>query len=272
MAKKALLAVCIFLFLGAGTVGAEISYAGSSTIGENIMPKARQVFVQETGDKFDSIENVGSGKGLDALTEGRVNLTGVSRPLFPGEKARGFYYQIIGYDAIAIFVHKKNPVRNLTKEQVKNIFTGRTKNWKEVGGNDAPIVCITETWGNKRATMIEFQKLALGGLDYCPDRKEVDEPKDQVEMLAAEENGIVFASAAFSRLEIKAVSINNIAPLAENIFSGVYLFSRPLFLVTRGYPKGDLKRFFDFILSQKGQQIVAEHFVPVRRDIREEGE
>ena len=223
-----------------------------------------EAFTAKTGIQFGSIKSPGSGAGLEALIEGKANFVGVSRPLTMDEKRQRFYYQIIGYDAISIFVHRNNPINNLTKEQVKRIFTGEIKNWKEVGGNDAPIVCITEIWGNKRATMIEFQRLAMDGSEYRADRIEVDKPKDQASFLASEKNGIISVSFVFASSEIKSIAVDNIIPEARHVHSGVYLFSRPLLLITRELPRGKLKKFFDFVFSPEGQKIVGKNFVPVK--------
>lgn len=264
MVKELLLMLVLSIFILSQVVQAEVSYIGSSTIGENIIPEAAKAFTKKTGIKFGSIENPGSGKGIAAVIGGKAELSGASRPLEANEKKQKLYYQIIGYDAIGVYVHRNNPVKALTKKQIKEIFTGKIKNWKEVGGSDTPIVCITEIWGEKRATMIEFQKLAMDGAAYREDRVEVNKPRDQAAALVKEENGIISVSIAFAREEIKAVFINNIAPEPKNVRSGAYLISRPLLLVTKGLPKGDVKKFLDFMFSPEGQRIVAKNFVSVK--------
>ncbi len=264
MLKKTILTSLLLVFTFLNPAYASLSYSGSSTIGENIISKAARIFTAKTGIKFSSIENPGSGKGLELLAAGKVNLTGVSRLLTAEEKKQKFYYQIIGYDAIGVFVHKNNPVKNLSRDEVKKIFTGEIKNWKEVGGKDAPIACITETWGDQRATMIEFQRLAMEGAEYRKDRVEADSPKDQAIRLTLEENGVIAVSLAFTLPGIKLVSIENILPAKDNVQSGIYLFARPLYLLSKGLPKAEIKKFFDFIISAEGQKIVAENFSAVR--------
>lgn len=261
MIKKLLLMLAITNFIFSGIALADISYTGSSTIGEKIIPEAAEAFTKKTGIKFGSIESPGSGKGIAAVLDGRAELAGVSRPLDIIEKRQKLYYQIIGYDAIGVYVNKSNPVTNLTREQLKGIFTGEIKKWMEVGGKDAPITCITETLEDKRATMAEFKELAMDGAAYREDRVETGKPADQVAMLAREENGIASVSVAFAREEIKAVSIDNILPDPRHVRSGAYLISRPLLLVTKGLPKGEVKEFIDFMLSSEGQRIVAKNFI-----------
>jgi phosphate transport system substrate-binding protein len=251
--------------------GKELDYWGSSTIGMSIFQHgATDAFEKESGIKVN-IENCGSGKGINALLGGKADFAGASRKLKAKEKKK-VLGTAIGYDAIAVFVHKSNPVENLTKAQLKGIFTGKITNWKEVGGNDEPITANTEIQGEGRATMLVFQKIAMDKAPYGKGFKEIDLPRDQIVHLAKDPTGICTVSfgllAATSedvRRNVKAIKVNGKDPSDKNIRSGAYLISRPLLLVTKGLPKGDVKTFVDFMLSKKGQGFVAENFVPVRR-------
>ena len=227
--------------------------------------------LKKSGKKFTSVEIPGSGKGIQALIEGKVTLGGASRPLKAEEKKAGLSATTIGYDAIAVFVHKSNPVKNLTKEQLKGIFTGKIKNWKEVGGKNAPIVPNTEIIAGKRATIEMFQEHVMDGAQYGK-FKEVDLPRDQIVELTKQENGICSVSlgllASLSKEEkakVKAISVAGSEPSEKNVQSGAYIISRPLLLVTKGLAKGDVKEFISFILSAEGQSIVAKNFVPIRK-------
>ena len=121
-----------------------LTYEGSTTMGENIMPEAQEAFEAKTKIKFDKIGGLGSGKGFNQVMTGGVDIAGVSRALTYEEKEQKPYYQVIGYDAITIFVNEKNSIKNLSKKQLEDIFTGKLTNWKEVGGSEAPIVVVTE--------------------------------------------------------------------------------------------------------------------------------
>lgn len=273
--KRSLVVLVAGLVLVAGiAIAADgLSYSGSSTIGMSILEAgAVKAFEQKTGIKFTSLDQPGSGKGIQALLDGKVTMAGASRTLKPEEKAKKLLGTAIGYDAIAVFVHKNNPVKNLTKDQIKAIFTGKIRNWKEVGGKDAPIQPNTEIAGEKRATMLAFQEMAMDNAPYGTGFKEIDFPRDQIVDVAKNENAICSVSygllAAVSgdlRDNVKAITINGIAPEPKNIQSGAYLISRPLLLVTQGLPKGDVKKFIEFMLSQEGQKIVAVNFVPVKK-------
>lgn len=251
----------------------EISYSGSSTIGTGILVEggAIKAFEAKTGIKFKSVEQPGSGKGIQALIEGKVTLGGASRALHANEK-KELMSHTIGYDAIAVFVHKSNPVKNLSKSQLQGIFTGRIKNWKEVGGKNAPIHPNTEILGNKRATTEFFQEHVLAGAPYGAGFKEIDFPRDQIVEIAKDENGICGVSLGLQastssevKEKVKAISVNSTEPTDSNVKSGAYMISRPLVLATKGLPKGDVKKFIDFMQSKEGQEIVSRNFVPVKK-------
>jgi phosphate transport system substrate-binding protein len=120
--------------------------------------------------------------------------------------------------------------------------------------------------------MLAFQEMAMDKAPYGKGFKEIDFPRDQIVEVAKDENGICSVSfgllAAVSpdlRDKVKFVTVNGIEPTDKNIQSGAYLISRPLLLVTVGLPKGNVKKFIDYMLSKEGQDIVNKNFVPVRR-------
>lgn len=251
---------------------ADITYSGSSTIGTGILSAgASAAFEKKTGKKLSSIEIPGSGKGIKALIEDKVMVAGASRPLKPEEKKEKLSSTTIGYDAVTVFVHKNNPVKNLNKDQLKGIFTGKIKNWKEVGGKDAPIVPNTEILDGKRATIEMFQEHVLDGAAHAK-FKQIDLPRDQIVEVAKDENGVCTVSLglyatlpADIKGKVRPISVNNTPPDDKNVRSGAYLISRPLNLVSKGVAKGEVKEFINFMLSPEGQAIVAKNFVPVRK-------
>ncbi|MGB8299034.1 MAG: phosphate ABC transporter substrate-binding protein [Polyangia bacterium] len=266
--------IAVALFIVAAPANAAddtLSYSGSSTIGVGIMQAgAVKAFEAKTGLKFKSVETIGSSKGVKALIEGKATVAGASRALTNEEKAAKVLGYNIGYDAIAVFVHVDNPVKSLSKAQLKGIFTGKTTRWKDVGGADAPIYPNTEMVGH--ATVQVFRELALDDEPYGKGFKEFDQPLDQIVEVAYDARAICTVSlgllASVSpelRKKVKPILIDGVEPTERNIRSGAYLVSRPLVLGTMGSPKGDVKRFIDFMLSREGQQIVAHNFVPLKR-------
>jgi phosphate transport system substrate-binding protein len=257
---------------GSALAGNDLSYSGSSTIGMGILEAgALKTYGEITGKKFALVEMPGSGKGLDALLAGKVSIAGVSRPLKKEEKKQNLVGTAIGLDAIAIFVHIDNPVKNLTKEQLKGIFTGKIRNWREVGGNDAPIEPNTEIAGAKRATMLEFQEMIMDKAPYGEGFKEIDFPRDQIIETAKNKNtictvsrGLLMKLSAYMRTKVKVVTVNGASPSEADIRSGAYIISRPLLLVTEGKPQGEAKQFIQFMLSSEGQKKVNINFVRVK--------
>lgn len=259
-----LLVLITVLILPQGVFAQELSYDGGSELGVWVMPEAAKAFEAKTGIKFKSISyELGSGKGLEAAMEGNIPMAGISRVLTPEEKKK-VYSQIVGYDAIAIYVNEKNPVTNLSKEQLKAIYKGKITNWKEVGGRDAKIISVTESLTAKGATLKTFQDVVLDGAEFGT-VTEVDRSHNVAKYVAAYENAIGYASLAFKSPAIRPISFNNIEPSDENVRKGKYPLSRPLNLVTKEQPTGDLRKFFEFIISPEGQAIVGKHFIPVKQ-------
>jgi phosphate transport system substrate-binding protein len=250
-------------FCGCSRSAAPLTYEGSSTIGENFIAPAAQAFTAKTGLPFGAIGLKGSGEGLKAVQEGRVDFGGMSRELRAPEKSASLYYSVIGYDAIAVFVHDQNPIHRLSREQLRQVFAGQIKNWREVGGKDEPIEVVTEVKSGSRATLQEFKHAVMEKLDFGP-TKEIDKPHDCVLYVAAHPGAITHAAMAFAAPGARALAVEDTEANAGTIRSGEYLLSRPLLLISRGAPQGNVKAFFDFALSPEGQALLGKKFVPLR--------
>lgn len=244
---------------------AEVTYNGSSTIGQNILPKAAKLFTEKTGIKFTGIKNDGSGKGIKALLANECNLAGISRAPKDAEKAEGLRFYTIGFDAISVIVHKDNGVQGLTKDQLAGIFGGKIRNWKEVGGKDAPIVPITEILGERRATQVVFTEIVFGTDDlmkvYGDNRRELDRPVDMANEVAKSPNAIAPVSDAFVTPAHRALPIGGVAPTTESVINGSYPISRPLNLATHSKADKEVLEFVKFMLTPEAQSVVGENFV-----------
>ena len=264
-----LVVVCMSVLPGAAFSGEKLTYSGSSTIGMSILQAgALKAFEEKTGKTFAQVDMPGSGKGLDALLDDAVAIAGVSRALKAQEQKKKLIGTVIGFDGIAVFVHASNPVKSLSKAQLKGIFTGKIKNWMQVGGTDGAIEPNTEIAGEKRATMVAFQEMAMDSAPYGRGFRQIDFPRDQISETAGNKHAICTVSmglrsrlSAFLRNKVRVVAVNGVEPTEAAILSGAYALSRPLLLVTRGKPRGEAKKFIAFMLSAEGQKKVGINFV-----------
>jgi phosphate transport system substrate-binding protein len=240
-----------------------LSYDGSTTISGQVLPEALPLYEQKTGVRFATIARNGAGKGLAAALAGTVSVAGVTRSLTDEELAKRPYYQIIGYDALGVFVNEASPVTALTKAQLKALYTGQVRNWKAVGGKDAPVVVCTEKLDSGRATLDAVRTIALDGASYGPVR-ELEDPEDCLKLVASDPNVVTVATIAHRVPGVRTLALDGVRPAPEHVRSGAYLLSRPMLLVTRSAPAGALRSFFDFMMGPDGQSIVAKKFVPIR--------
>jgi phosphate transport system substrate-binding protein len=252
---------------------ADVLYGGSSTLAETVLQGGiMQGYQAKTGNKVQLADLSGTGKGLKSLAEGKLQVVGAGRALNADEKKAGLLGTIIGYDGLAVFVNKANPVKDLSKEQLKDLFTGKVKSWKELGGKDVKIVPMIEPVASKRATVQAVQELVLDGAPFVAGVKEMESLKDQLAEVAKSEGGICVASIGFIqsvapavRDAVKSISLDATPPSDPNIRSGAYLLSRPMLLVTKGLPGGDVKSFLEYVLSKEGQVVVEKFFVAVKK-------
>jgi len=233
-----------------------LTYDGATSISSRVLPLALPVFEQRTGVAV-KVERSGGGRGLKAMFAGQADVAGLSRALSPEEREKKPYVAIIGYDALGIWVNEQNPVRALTRAQLKDLFTGKITNWRQLGGKDRPVVACTEHLGSERATLEAFRQLALEGASLGPVR-ELEDPADCLKLVAADLGGVTPATTAYAIAGIRAVTLDGIAPDPQHIRSSTYLLTRPLLLVTREAPAGALRDFVDFMVSPQGQALVAQ--------------
>ncbi len=240
-----------------------LTYEGATTIGANIMPEAARLFATHTGVIFSYIGGAGADAGFKAAAEGRATFGGVARELTADEKAKVGGSEVIGYDVLGVFVNRNNPVRNLTRSQLKQIFTGQATNWKQFGGPDRPITVYSEKLTGGRATVRAFKDMVLGGDSYGP-VKELEDATDCIKNVATDDGGITASSMSFAIPGVLAVAIDGAGPTPREVQSGRYPLKRPLILVTKDVPSGDVRAFLDFMLTKEAQAIVAKKFVAVK--------
>jgi phosphate transport system substrate-binding protein len=243
---------------------AGLTIAGSTTV-QPIVTKAAEVYEGEHPDIRIGVQGGGSGTGIRMAGEGSVAIGASSRELKDAEKTEHPELKVtpIAIDCITIVVHSSNPIRNLSKEHIRDIFAGKITNFAEVGGPDRRIVVvIREDGSGTRSTFEELvmnknettnaalQKPASGAIRFT---------------VAGNENAIGYIGIGYVDATIKTVAVDGITPTEENIKAGKYPLSRKLYLLTKGEPTDQAKDFIDFILSDEGQKLVKEEgFISVK--------
>ncbi len=252
-----------------GNPSQKVVIRGSNTIGEELAPKLITAYQKDhAGVAFD-VETKGTGYGFAAVRAGICDLAGASRPPLAQEveqaQASGIQLNdyVIGSYSVAVVINSSNPLINLTREQVRDIFTGRIKNWKEVGGADNQIHLYTRD--PISGTALGFQELAMENKAYALNAKLLTNYDAIVEAVAKDPIGIGYSSFNASRVPgAKAVTIGGVPANAASVNAGKYPYTRILrFYTNKDAESAPARDFLQFVLSSKGQQVLADAgFVP----------
>ena len=232
-----------------------ISMVGSTSM-EKFATALSEVFMEKYPSVTVQAEFVGSGAGIEAVTNGSADIGNSSRNLKDEEKAKGVAENIVAIDGIAVVSDPANTVDNLTKDQLINIYNGTTTNWKELGGADQPIVVIgREAGSGTRTAFEELLKLE----DACKYSNELDSTGAVMAKAASTPGSIGYVSLDVLDDTVKTMKLESIEPTPENIKAGSYFLSRPFVMATKGEisEQSDLvKALFDYIYSNEGKDLV----------------
>ena len=240
---------------------ADADLSGSiSMVGSTSMEKFANALSEAFMEKYPKVtvtaEFVGSGAGIEAVSNGTADIGNSSRNLKDEEKAKGVAENIVAIDGIAVVVDPANTVEDLTKDQLTSIYDGTVTNWKDVGGNDAPIVVVgREAGSGTRGAFEELLKLE----DACKYSNELDSTGAVMAKVASTPGSIGYVSLDVLDDTVKALKLDGAEPTEENIKAGKYFLSRPLVMATKGEisEQSDLvKALFDFIYSDEGSELV----------------
>ena len=231
-----------------------------SMVGSTSMEKFANALSESFMEKYPNVtvtaEFVGSGAGIEAVSNGTADIGNSSRNLKDEEKAGGVAENIVAIDGIAVVVDGANTVEDLTKQQLSDIYEGKITNWKDAGGNDAPIVVIgRESGSGTRSAFEELLKLE----DMCKYSNELDSTGAVMAKVASTPGAIGYVSLDVLDDTVKAVKLEGAEPTEENIKAGSYFLSRPFVMATKGEisEQNDLvKALFDYIYSDEGTEIV----------------
>ncbi|WP_417045672.1 phosphate ABC transporter substrate-binding protein, partial [Enterocloster sp.] len=232
-----------------------ISMVGSTSM-EKFANALSETFMEKYPKVTVTAEFVGSGAGVEAAANGTADIGNASRNLKDEEKAKGIAENIVAIDGIAVVVDPSNTVEDLTKDQLAGIYDGTVTNWKDVGGNDAPIVVVGRESGS--GTRTAFEEL-LELEDKCKYANELDSTGAVMAKVASTPGAVGYVSLDVLDDTVKAVKLEGAEPTEENIKAGTYFLSRPFVMATKGEisEQNDLvKALFDFIYSEEGAELV----------------
>jgi len=262
-------AVCVTLLLGAGSIQAgNLVIQGSTTV-LPIAQKVAEAYMKVNPKVKISISGGGSGEGIKALIDGTTDIADSSRFIKNEEVKlaveKGAYPVpfAIAYDCIVPIVHPSNPVKNLTMDQLRAIYMGTIKNWKEVGGPALQIVVVSrdtssgtyEVWEQK---VMKKERVYAGALLQASNGA-------IVQAVSKNRYAIGYIGLGYINTSVKPLTVNGIKGSERTTLDGTYPISRALYMFTRGWPTGDTLNFINFVLNpQKGQRYVKEAgFVPL---------
>lgn len=284
-----LLLVCLVVLVGCGgrsgdqsaTTGKKtIEDTGSDTI-VNLALAWAEAYQKIKPDIRISVSGGGSGTGLAALINGTTDIANASRKIKDEEKTDAEKNGIepheieIARDAIAVIVHPENPVQHLTLQQISDIYSGKITNWKEVSGDDRPIVLLSRETNSGTHVFFLEQVVRLGDAKnktlFSPDTLLLPSSEGITAEVRQNPNAIGYDGLGYITPDVKTLAVaakpdgEFVKPSVDSVNNGKYPIARPLFMYTRGEPAGEVKNYIDWILGPDGQKIVGQlGFVPLQ--------
>lgn len=267
--KMKFFAILATMLIMTGSAWADSLKINGSTTVLPIAQKAAEAYMEANKGVAISISGGGSGNGIKALIDGATDIAMSSRFLKDKEVAEAMQkgqYPVpfaVAYDCIVPVVHPSNPVTDLTLDQLKAIYMGEVKNWKQVGGPDMPIAVVSRDTSS--GTYEVWEELVLKKERVTPAAQLQASNGAVAQAVSKNKFALGYVGFAYLNKDLKAVTISGIEGTPETAKSGVYPVSRALFMFTNGWPTGNTMRFLQFLMDPaKGQQIVREAgFVPL---------
>jgi phosphate transport system substrate-binding protein len=242
---------------------------GSTTVGP--LAKAfAEYYMSKHPEVNITVSESGSGNGAKSLINGVCDIANMSRFMkneeFMAAIGNNIFpvAHVVAMDGIAVIVHPSNPVKQVTMDNVRDIYTGKISNWKEMGGPDLKIVKISRDTNS--GTYETFESLVMKGQKMAADTEYVNSngmARARVQNTVA---AVAYVGLGFADNTVKALPVDGVEATPENVASGKYPISRPLYMFTNGYPKlgGHVHALVTLHLTPKGQEIVQGiGFVPL---------
>lgn len=285
MSKQFFLLVATALILascGGGTsepgdaadAGQAISVKGSDTVLPLTQKEAEEYMKKVPGASI-TVVGGGSGTGITALMDGSTDICMSSRDMKTSErmsfteKNMDIQEVIVGFDALSVIVHPDNPITQLTREQLEDIFTGKVTNWKEVGGADAQIIAYSRE--SSSGTYEFFKEHVMDKKNYASSVLNMPATGAIVQSISQTTGAIGYIGLGYMTPSVKALSVSYdggtvfTAPSVEGAKDKSYPIARPLYYFYEATKQDQVSGFITYILSPEGQKNVADiGYVPVK--------
>jgi phosphate transport system substrate-binding protein len=269
----------------AGLLAASSAFAGNITVKGSdtlvvVAQKWAETYMGKNASTKISVTGGGSGTGFSALQNNTTDLCNASRKIKAKEieacakvfGKRPTEYKV-ALDGLSVYVNEANKIQALSLEELEGIFTGQIKNWKELGGDDAPIVVYSRE--NSSGTYEFFKEHVLKGKDFAASAQTMPGTAAVIQGIAKDKNAIGYAGAGggsgAKHLKISATKGGEaIEPTEENVISGKYPIWRHLFIyVNPAQDKGEIGAYLKWIRSDEGQKVVKEAgYYPLPANLR----
>jgi phosphate transport system substrate-binding protein len=259
--------------------------------GSDTMVNVAQVWAEEYRNVAPDVEvevsGGGSGVGIAALVRGTVDIANASRDMKAAEKeaaekntGKKVHEFVVGYDALAVYVHKDNPMDTITFDQLAGIYAegGDITRWSQLGVSipgvtDDTIVRVSRQ--SSSGTYEFFREHVLGNRDFRLGSRDLNGSKEVVELVTHTPTAIGYSGMGYETMDVKTLRVvgrdggDPVAPTVEKTMNHTYPLARPLHLYTLGEPEGEMRKYIDWILSDAGQKIVEDSgYVPIAPEKR----
>lgn len=247
----------------AGSESAKITVSGSTSVGP-VFEVLAEAFQGANENVKVEVQQTGSSAGIKDAIEGTSDIGMSSRDLKDEEKASGLVETEIAIDGIAVITNKNNEVKDLTLEQVKDIYTGKITNWKDVGGKDAPIVVVSREDGSGTRDGFEGA-VGFKSEELIADATIADGSGNIKTTVEGNENAIGYISFGYVDDTVNAVSIDGVEISVDTVKADEYSIWRPFIVVTKEDSSEAAKNLINYVLSDEGQATVeSKGFISVK--------
>lgn len=243
-----------FLLINPTSNYERINIVGSTSV-QPVAEKLADAFMENHSDIRINVQGGGSGMGIRSTEQGITDLGMSSKELSQSEKENITEIEI-GKEGIVIAVNNENNISDLTIEQIRDIFNGNIKNWKEIGGKDSPIHVITREEGS--GTRSAFESIVMDDSKIKSDAVVQSSTESVKQSVSSDPGAIGFVSLAHISNDVKSLLVEGIKPSDETVANGEYELQRPFLFLLKGKETGNVKEFLDWVKSPAGTKIIKE--------------